>query len=273
MESIVTAPFDYSRLDEAGTPVRIRLRSSVVRVRHDGPPESASEVEIHYVRAGRSERVRARRCILACWNAVVPYLAPELPDAQRAALSSQVKVPLVYTNVLLRSWQAPVRLGLGAAHCPGRFHKLTMLDFPVSLGAVRFAQTPDEPIVMHLSSALTAPGLPPRDQHRTARVQLLAMTFETFEREIRTHLAGMLGGGGFDPARDIAGITVNRWPHGYAYSYNPLFDPDVPEDQRPNVVGRQRFGRIAIANSDAGGRAYLDCAIDEAHRAVRELET
>src|SRR5882724_362866 len=77
--------------------------------------------------------------------------------------------------------------------------------------------------------------------------------------------------GGFDPARDIEAITVNRWPHGYAPEYNPLFDPEVPDDQRVNVIGRARFGRIAIANSDAGGAAYTDSAITQADRAVNEL--
>jgi spermidine dehydrogenase len=36
----------------------------------------------------------------------------------------------------------------------------------------------------------------------------------------------MLAPAGFDPARDIVAITVNRWPHGYAYEYNPLWDPE-----------------------------------------------
>ena len=77
--------------------------------------------------------------------------------------------------------------------------------------------------------------------------------------------------GGFDPARDIEAITVNRWPHGYGYEYNPLFDPDWPEDQRPNVIGRKRFGRITIANTDSAATAYTDAAIDQAYRAVNEL--
>jgi spermidine dehydrogenase len=37
------------------------------------------------------------------------------------------------------------------------------------------------------------------------------------------------------------------------------------------VVGRAPFGRITIANSDAGGAAYTDSAIDQGHRAVMEL--
>jgi spermidine dehydrogenase len=98
-----------------------------------------------------------------------------------------------------------------------------------------------------------------------------ATPFATFERKIREQLLRTLGSGGFDPARDIEAITVNRWPHGYAPEYNSLFDPDVPPAQRPHVIGRARFGRVTIANSDAGAAAYTDSAIDQASRAVNEL--
>jgi spermidine dehydrogenase len=82
----------------------------------------------------------------------------------------------------------------------------------------------------------------------------------------------MLKDGGFDPAKDITAITVNRWAHGYAYEYNPLFDDfDLPPEKQPHVIGRQRWGRIAIANSDSGAAAYTDSAIDQARRAVDEL--
>ena len=81
----------------------------------------------------------------------------------------------------------------------------------------------------------------------------------------------MLSGGGFDPARDIEAITVNRWPHGYAYEYISMFDPDFAPDQQPCVIGRQAFGRIHIANSDAEAYAYTNAAIDQGFRAVKEI--
>jgi len=105
------------------------------------------------------------------------------------------------------------------------------------------------------------------------RADLLGTSFATFEEKIRDQLGRMLGPGGFDPARDITAITVNRWPHGYAYEYNPLFDPDWPKGDAPHEIGRARFGPIAIANSDAAAAAYTDAAIDQAHRAVEELLT
>jgi spermidine dehydrogenase len=114
-------------------------------------------------------------------------------------------------------------------------------------------------------------GLPVRDQNRAGRAELMGTPFSTFEHNIREQLGLMLGSAGFDPARDIQGITVNRWAHGYAYAPNSLFDPDWKKGEEPWVVGRQRYGRIAIANSDAGAEAETDVAIDEAHRAVREI--
>jgi spermidine dehydrogenase len=115
-----------------------------------------------------------------------------------------------------------------------------------------------------------APGSPRREQYRMGRSELLRTPFSTFERNIREQLNRMLSTGGFDSARDIAAITVNRWGHGYAYEYDSLSDERWAEDERPCVIGRKRFGRISIANSDAGASAYTNVAIDQAYRAVQE---
>jgi spermidine dehydrogenase len=115
------------------------------------------------------------------------------------------------------------------------------------------------------------PGLNEREQHQAGRAELLTTSFETFERNIRDQLGRTLGTGGFDPARDIEAIIVNRWPHGCAPEYNALIDGDTPPDRMPNLIGRARFGRIAIANSDSGMAPYTDVAINQAHRAVHEL--
>jgi spermidine dehydrogenase len=145
----------------------------------------------------------------------------------------------------------------------------------VSLGDLKHPQTPEEPIALHLVKIMSVPGKPRKEQHRLGRAELLTTTFETFERNIRDQLARMLGAGGFDPARDIVDITVNRWPHGYAYTYNSLFDPMewvfTNSEQRPNVIARQPYGLIAIANSDAGASPHTDTALWEAHRAVGDV--
>jgi spermidine dehydrogenase len=272
MDDVVAARADYSKLDAAGAPARIRLSSSVVRVRHTGPEGAGRQVEVAYLQNGALRTVSGRAVVLACWHTVIPSICPELPAAQRAALDYAIKVPLVYTNVFIRSWEAFQKLGVQRISTPGMWHTSVGLDFPVSLGAYRHQTNPAEPIVLHLSKSACQPGLPARDQHRAGRRQLLVTSFETIERSIRDQLGRALNGGGFDPAADILGITVNRWPHGYAYQYNSLADHFwLNNGEQPCAVARRPHGRIAIANADAGAYAYTDAAIDHAHRAVQEL--
>ena len=126
--------------------------------------------------------------------------------------------------------------------------------------------------MIHMVRTPCHPGLPARDQHKMGRYELFTTPWETLERNTRDQLARMLAPGGFDPARDIAEITVNRWPHGYAYEYNALWDDFwLNGGVTPCEIARKPHGRIAIANSDAGAYAYTDCAIDQAYRAVNEL--
>jgi spermidine dehydrogenase len=270
---VVVAKADYSRLDQPSSMTRIRLNSTVVKVNHRGRPASAKEVEVSYFAEGKLRTVRAANCILACWHVVIPYIAQELPDAQKEALASAQKVPLLYTNVVVRNWTAFQKLAARSVYCPGMYHTSVNLDLPVSIGGYECTKSPDEPIVVHMVKAACKPGLPARDQHRAGRIQLYSTTFETYERNIRDQLSRILGPGGFDPARDILEITVNRWPHGYAYEYNSLFDQFWLEGgETPCQVARKPFGRLAIANADADAYAYTDCAIDQAYRAVQELK-
>ena len=269
---VVLARANYARLDQPGSPVCIRLNSTVVRVKHEGDPASAKEVEVAYARGGKVYTVRAAHCILACWHVVIPYICEQLPDPQKAALSSAAKVPLLYTNVALRNWKAFQKLGTNAIYCPGEYHSYMNLDLPVSIGGYECSRQPEDPIVVHMMKTPCKPGRPARDQHLLGRMELFTTTFETMERNIRAQLARVAGPGGFDPANDITAITVNRWPHGYAYEYNSLWDKFWLEGgETPCEVARKPFGRIAIANADAGAYAYTDGAIDQAYRAVNEI--
>ncbi len=266
MEDIVTARFDYSRLDLPGQAVRIRLNSTAVEVRNAG-----KGVQVAYVREGKAVRAGARDCILACYHAMMPYLAPELPAPQKAAMHANVRAPLVYTNVVLRNWRAWHKLGVAyIANAGGMFD--ASLDFPVSLGDYRFSADPSQPICVHMDYMPCAPnqGLNMREQYRIGRSKLYSMSFADFEKQIRLELSAMLKDGGFDFDRDVAAITVNRWPHGYAYTPTPLYD-DMEQQEKLAKTARHRAGRIAIANSDSGWDAYTHVAIHQAHRAVTEL--
>jgi spermidine dehydrogenase len=272
MADVVLAKANYAKLDQANSPVRIRLNSTAVRVKHVSDAAGAKEVEVAYVRGGKLYTAQAKNSILACWHVVIPYLCDELPDKQKQALSAAQKVPLLYSNVAIRDWTSFQKLAVNSVYAPGCYHTGMNLDSPVSIGGYQCTRKPEEPIVVHMMKAACQPGKPARVQHSLGRIELYSTTFETMERNIRDQLARTLGPGGFDPARDIAAITVNRWPHGYAYEYNSLFDSFWLEGgETPCEVARKPFGRIAIANSDAGAYAYTDEAINQAWRAAGEI--
>ena len=278
MESIVAAKFDYSKLDLADNATRIRLSSTVIGLRHQGG-DLAKEVEVTYVNDGDANIVSANKVIWAGYHAVLPHICDDIPKEQVDAMSSSVRAPLVYTSVAIRNWHSLVKLGLRRASCPGSFFNSVGVTHPVSYGDYRFAQSPDEPIVLHMQHVPLAPGLSAPDQFRAGRQVLMETSFETFERNIRDQLGRMLGAGGFDPARDIAGITVNRWPHGYAFSVieetgEVAWHPDKWENRpRPWVKARQRIGNIAIGGTDASSDAMTESAIEEAHRAVHSFKS
>lgn len=271
VEDVVTARVAYDHLDRATNPIRIRLNSTVVRAQNANGTKSAQEVIVTYASDGKVFTTRAEGCVLACWNMAIPYLCPDLPAKQRDALHYLVKVPLVYTSVGLRNWTAFQKLGVSAVHAPRAYWNSLSLNWPIDIGNYKSPRSPNEPILLHMSCTPCKPGLPAREQHKAGRTELLVTSFEAFERTIRDQLARTLSAGGFDPARDIEAITVNRWPHGYGYEYNPLFDPQWPPGEAPHEIGRKPHGRITIANSDSGATAYTDVAINQAFRAVREL--
>jgi spermidine dehydrogenase len=272
MESVGAARVNYPLLDRPNQTARVRLNSTVVNVRQDGDPDTAQEVFVSYLRRGKAYQVSAHACVMACWNMFIPYLVPQLPAKQKEALAYGIKRPIVYTSVAIRNWTSFQKLGISYVSTPTMYHTEVSLMEAVSLGDLQCAQTPDDPIVLHLERTPCAPGRSMKEQHVMGRLDLFNTPFETFERNIRDQLGRILGPGGFDPARDIVAISVNRWPHGYAYSYNSLEDPiewvytDTPD--RPCVAASHPFGCITIANSDAQASSHTDAAMLAAYEAV-----
>ena len=271
MEDIVTARADYSRLDREPATCRIRLCATAVDVRHTGDEKS---VDVTYVRNGKSERVRGRHAVLACYNHVVPHICPEVGEEQRKAIGYAIKTPICYINIAIRNWNAFASLGCYQIYVPQAdlMHSFG-LDFPVSMGDYAFATSPEKPTVLHGVFAPSVPdaGLSQKEQNLQGMKRMLQLSFADYETGVMAQLDGALSGGGFDVERDVAGLTVNRWPKGYAYEYNDLFDPpEFGRSNGPHVAGRAQIGRISIANSDSHASAYVDGAIDAAYRAVGE---
>lgn len=270
MDDIMEARFDYSQLDRGESPTRVRLNSTVVNATNvDG------EVEVSYLEGGKAYMVRAKKCILAGYNSMIPHLVPELKEEQKENLKYGVKVPLVMANVLIKDVKPMRDLNSSGFMCPGSFYSAVTQAPPVSLGSYKGERKDGDPAVLWMAHAPS----PRNDGSQTSRDLLLLgrhriyrTPFSTYESEIRSQLDAMFGPMGFDSQKDIEAITVNRWPHGYAYEYMELFDPDWEEGEAPHEKGRKAIGNISIANSDSEANAYLHSAIDAAARAVKEVQ-
>ena len=268
-ENVAMTQFDYSALDREKANVRLRLNSTVI-----GVDNIDQGVSVTYASSeGELKQVSARHSVLACYHVIIPHLCPAMSDTQKAALKYQVKVPMILTNVLLRNSQALDKLGVDAVSCPGRLHARLFLFKGLHTGGYKRSDTADEAVSLVFWGSVSPPedAVDIRSQLRGSRQKLLELSFEDFEREVRTVLDGLLGPAGFDVAEDILAITVNRWPHGYAYEYMQLWDPEWESGEAPHEIARQPFGSIAIANADAGASAYTHVAIDQAYRAVADL--
>ena len=267
-DNVALAACNYAALDEPERAVRVRLNATVVNT-----VNTETGARITYVENGKLKEINAKHAVLACYHSVIPHLCPSLPEPQKDALNYQVKIPLILTNVLIRNTDALDKLGVDGISCPGRLHARLFLFKGINNGGYEHPMEDSGPVSLVFWGAISPPedAVDLKSQLRASRKKLLAMSFEDFEREVRTVLDDLLGPAGFDVNEDLLAITVNRWPHGYSYEYMDLWDPDWAEGEAPHEIARQTFGAIAIANSDAGASAYTHVAIDEAYRAIGEL--
>ncbi len=288
---------NYALLDQPSNAARIRLNSIVVSARHIGQklpqfePEGR-EVLVTYIEGKQHKSVVGKNVVMACMNNVVPHLVPDLPEQQKTALHQAVRAVNQQTNVMFRNWNAFAKLKVSNIACPNSFFGTMNMSAGTLVNAsMQPTRDPSEPVLvgfgtgsnsgvlsnMQMVKELTQGNPPPvgtpnDDQFRLVRHGMLATPFEFWERKIRTMAAGALSGGGFDPARDILAITVNRWPHGFATGRNMVNEPDAYDQLSPTVVAKQKFGRIAICNSDAAGTSLVQSAISEAYRAINDLK-
>lgn len=268
MEDIVTAQFDYAQLDKPEHKIRIRLNSTALMMENN-----TEGVAVTYLKRGSEgmKKVQAKQCIFAGHSALAARIMPQMPEEQKKAMKTNVKIPMVYAKVAVKNSIVFQKLGVYFLYMPAAPYCLLQLDDPVNIGEYRHAVTPDEPVVLHVSRIATAfEGKTSRDMYRAGRAQLLSQDYASLERELREQLGALyaLAGESFDDA--VVSITLNRWAHGYSYEQGQLWDSDNTMQQTTARMQR-RLGNIFMAGSDVGWMPYVQGAIDQAHRAVQEV--
>ena len=268
--NISNSHFDYKMSSiESEQSVRLRLNSTVVGVRQT----EDNRVEVDYVKEGKALRVIGKHSILACYNNMIPHLCPELPESQKDGLRYAEKVPLVWANIHLEDGIAYSELGVNRIDCPKDPFVVVTTPPYTSTGGYQPPKKPSDSMVIFMMTIpeVKATGKETaRELYKAGRHVVYSTSFATYEQQIRDQLEALLGPHGFNHETDIRAITVNRWPHGYAYEYSTLYDPEWEEGKAPHEIGRAQFGKISIANSDSEAYAYVNAAIDSAWRAVEE---
>ena len=183
----------------------------------------------------------------------------------------------------IRNWKAFQKLGIAAVYAPGSYHTYFQLNEEVDIGTYHSPSSPDQPTVIRMLRTPCKPGLTQIEQNKAGCAELLATSFATFEHNIRDQLARSLGNGGFDAVHDIEAITVNRWPHGYAPEYNPLYDPELlsrngPKRDRARAIRadfrrqlRLGSGGLYQLSNRSGGARHPRAAVELSTNAVSIL--
>jgi spermidine dehydrogenase len=271
MANICRASVNFTTLDRTGQPSRIRLNTTVVEVRHDGPPDRALSVTVTYARDGKLYSVKARSVVMAGGSWTSKHIVRELPTQYQEAYNRFYRAPCLMANVAVRNWRFLAKLGISECQWFEGIGNYTAVRKLANFGAPSPAISPDRPTVLTLKILFSRPGLPLGEQVSRGRVELLATPYREYERKIRAHFTDMFAPSGFDARRDVAGIILNRWGHAYL-APQPGFFFGQPGKPAPGEVLRNApFGRIAFANSDLSGIMDHRASIMEAQRAVQQV--
>ncbi|MDO4641388.1 MAG: NAD(P)-binding protein [Neisseria sp.] len=267
MEDIVLAKFDYSKIDLPKNPVRIRLNSTALLAENND-----DGVAVAYLKKGEENlvRVQAKKCIFAGHSALAARIIPQMPEAQQQAEKTCVKIPMIYAKILVKNAQAFKKLGIYSLYAPCSPYCLIQLDDPVNIGSYQAQKQPDEPIIIHaVRIATDFEGQTARDKYRSGRRKLASQNYEVLKEQLFEQFRHLYDAAGekFDDA--VVDFTLNRWAHGYSYEQTTLWDTD--QSMKKNTHAMQKpIGNIFMAGCDVAWKPYLQYAVDQAYRAVRE---
>ena len=269
---IINGRINFAALDRAGQPLRMRLRSTVLSVRHEGDPGSADSVSVVYTRDGRIHAVRAKAVVMATGGWINRLVVQDMPAEHRDAYQQFQHAPFLVANVALTNWRFLYKLGITAAIWDKReddFGYTCNIRNPMQVGAYKPSLDPDQPTILSFYTPFYYPGLPINAQVTRGRTELLNTSYSEYERKIRTQMMKLFGSSGFNPDKDIAGIILNRWGHAYSVPFPGFYGGS--SGNAPRDVIRKNYGRIAFGHSELDGLQHYGPAADEGRRAFKQV--
>ncbi len=269
-DDIIDGAINFDALDKPGDPVRIRLSSSVVSVKHELALESSRGVDIVYSNRGRLHRILAKGVVMATGGWINRYIVRDLPETLRSAYQEFIHAPFLVVNVALTNWRFMYELGITCARWDGGFGTSCNIRKPMLAGGHRPPLHPDQPAVLTFYVPFITPGLPARVQAINGRNELFFTGYADYEQQIIDQMVKLFGPGGFNPEKDISGIILNRWGHAYVVPA-PGFTLDTPDRKAPRNIIMEGYGRIAFGHSELESFQHWGPAADQGRRAVEQL--
>jgi spermidine dehydrogenase len=271
LEDVCRNSVNFAALDRAGAPVRIRLGSTAVWVKHDGDAEKSNSVTVAYTHAGKTYRVKARSVVMAGGSWTTKHIVRDLPQDRKEAYAQFHRSPCMVANVAVRNWRFLYKMGISGCQWFEGLGSYLQIRKLALCGTDSPTIGPDSPVVLTIKVLYSYPGKSAEDQGHMGRGEMISIPFHEYERQIRQQLTSMFTSTGFDASRDIAGIILNRWGHAYA---SPAPGFYFGKDGKPapgDILRAAPFGRIAFANTDLSGTPDHKSSIIEGNRAVEQL--
>lgn len=273
-QDILTGNVQTENFDREDQPFRIRLSSTVLNVRHEGPEDDSDHVMLTYVQNARRYGIKAKAVVMATGSWMNRHVVEDMPVAHREACERFIHAPFLVANVALTNWRFLHRLGITAAiwdRSSEGFGFTCNIRNPMQVGPYEPPLDPDKPTVLSFYTPFFYPGLPAKAQVAQGRVELLTTSFPDYEKKILRQMMTLFGSSGFDPDKDVAGLILNRWGHAYSVPYPGFYGGAT--GQAPRDVLRRHYGRIAFAHSELDGLQHFGPAADEGRRALQQLKS
>ena len=265
-DGILNGRVSWNALDGKGQPTRIRVGTTVVRVRHEG-----DGVSVVYAKEGKLYETRARRVAMATGGWVTKHMLADIPPAMSDAYAQFYYAPALIINLALTNWRFMHDLGVTALRWYGdgprdvgfvanirRQMKVGRYDPPVS---------PDKPNVLTFYLGLYAPGKSVAEQGSAGRLKLLGTTYRDYESAVLDQLTRQFSSGPrpFIAKRDVAGLILNRWGHARLVQ-PPGWYFGANGRSSPREVVAAGYGKIAIGHSELNGHQSAAGATAEGKR-------
>ncbi len=271
LTDVLFGSVQWQNLDRANSPVRMRLSSMVVDVRHEGHSDSAKTVSVTYHNNGEVRKLTGKSVIVAGQQHLNKRIVSDLPPHLSAAMDTFMHAPIATVNVALRNWKFLEKLGASAVRWFGDFGWFFSLRRQMLIdGRAPMPLDPSKPTVVTMYNSFCNPGLTPEQQTVAARMQLFGMSYHDIERKVVEQFTRMFSPYGFDAKRDIAGIVVNRQGHAYVVC-PPGFQFGKDGKPAPREVVRAGYGRVRFAHAELEGAQMWEGAVAEGERAVRQI--